>query len=75
VKAAEFLAAVMGFAHARQLNPDRRQSWRNELTANRPSDLDAPSWLWRSVVELLVNHEDAYLDHCRRFALAEDSAG
>jgi hypothetical protein len=24
--------------------------------------LDAPSWLWRDVVELLTDHERAYLD-------------
>jgi uncharacterized protein (DUF2252 family) len=27
--------------------------------------------LWASVVELIALHEAAYLDHCRRFALAE----
>jgi uncharacterized protein (DUF2252 family) len=31
--------------------------------------LDAPSWLWRSTVDLLVSHEGAYLDHCRKYAL------
>jgi hypothetical protein len=29
-------------------------------------------WLWRSVVDLLVVHERAYLEHCRRYALQED---
>jgi uncharacterized protein (DUF2252 family) len=28
--------------------------------------LDAPSWLWSAVVELVGVHEAAYLDHCRR---------
>jgi uncharacterized protein (DUF2252 family) len=32
--------------------------------------LDAPSWLWSSVVDLVAVHETAYLEHCRRFALA-----
>jgi uncharacterized protein (DUF2252 family) len=27
--------------------------------------------LWSSVVELIALHEAAYLDHCRRYALAE----
>jgi uncharacterized protein (DUF2252 family) len=27
--------------------------------------------LWASVVELIGLHEAAYLDHCRRFALAK----
>jgi hypothetical protein len=30
----------------------------------------APSWLWSSVVDLLV-HEKAYLEHCRLYALNE----
>jgi uncharacterized protein (DUF2252 family) len=35
---------------------------------SRTSSLDAPSWLWSSVV--VAKHEAAYLDHCRRYALA-----
>jgi uncharacterized protein (DUF2252 family) len=35
-------------------------------------NLDAPSWLWLSVVELMASHEAAYLDHCRRYAWDED---
>ncbi len=31
--------------------------------------LDAPSWLWSSVVDLLGIHERAYLEHCRAYAL------
>ena len=27
--------------------------------------------VWPSVVELIVSHEEAYLEHCRRFALAQ----
>jgi uncharacterized protein (DUF2252 family) len=41
--------------------------WRKGQNA----DLEAPSWLWASVVELLALHEAAYLEHCRRFALTE----
>jgi uncharacterized protein (DUF2252 family) len=29
--------------------------------------LDAPSWFWSSVVELVAAHEAAYLEHCRRY--------
>ena len=36
---------------------------------HRSSDLDAPFWLWTSIVDLVGAHEKAYLDHCRRFAL------
>ncbi|HEX4112529.1 MAG TPA: DUF2252 family protein [Stellaceae bacterium] len=68
---AEYLAGVVGRAHGRQMDAATRDSWRNDLTKARPSNLDAPSWLWSSVVELLSIHEGAYLEHCRRFAFAE----
>jgi uncharacterized protein (DUF2252 family) len=45
-----------------------RRGWVAELTRNRSKTLDAPSWLWLSVVELIASHEAAYLDHCRRHA-------
>jgi uncharacterized protein (DUF2252 family) len=41
------------------------------LDRNRSKTLDAPSWLWLSVVELMGSHEAAYLDHCRRYAWDE----
>jgi uncharacterized protein (DUF2252 family) len=65
---ARYLAAVVGRAHGRQMTSRHRQSWRAELAKNS-SSLEAPSWLWASVVELLALHEAAYLDHCRRYAL------
>ena len=34
----------------------------------RSKTLNAPSWLWSSVVELIAFHEKAYLEHCRRNA-------
>jgi uncharacterized protein (DUF2252 family) len=70
VRAARYLAFVVGKAHGRQLSPAARQAWRAELAARGPGDLDAPSWLWRAVVDLAARHEAAYLDHCRRYALA-----
>ena len=72
LKAAEFLAAVVGFAHARQLDSATRQSWQSDLARQRSKDLDAPSWLWRNVVGLLMEHERSYLEHCRRFALTAE---
>jgi len=74
MKAARFLATVVGFAHARQMDHPTRAAWRNELGLHRSKILDAPSWLWTSVVELLVSHERSYLDHCRRYAMATFSA-
>ena len=71
VKVARFLATVVGKAHARQMNAAMRQEWLSELGHNRSRTLNAPSWLWSSVVELVAGHEAAYLDHCRRYALGE----
>ena len=49
-----------------------RQSWRNELARKRTKSLDAPSWLWSSIVDLIVGHEAAYLEHCRRYTECPD---
>ncbi len=68
---AEFLAPVVGRGHAHQLTAADRKTWSAELNRNRSKSLDAPSWLWNSVVELVASHEGAYLDHCRRWALAD----
>ena len=67
---ARYLAGVVGRAHGRQLNAGERRAWRADLGKNHKASLEAPSWLWTSVVELLGLHEAAYLDHCRRYALA-----
>jgi len=69
MKAARFLATVVAKGHARQLDADLRKKWRAELRRNRTKKLDAPTWLWTSVVELLVSHEGGYLEHCRKYAL------
>jgi uncharacterized protein (DUF2252 family) len=69
VKAARFLAMVVGKAHARQMDEATRRDWHSELSRSRSKTLDAPSWLWSSIVELVAGHEAAYLDHCRRYAM------
>jgi len=70
---ARYLGSVVGQAHARQMDEGTRRKWAQELECNRSKSLDAPTWLWSSVVELLASHEFAYLDHCRRHALEEPS--
>jgi uncharacterized protein (DUF2252 family) len=70
MKIALFLAGVVGKAHARQMDEATRKTWQDELSRNRSKTLDAPSWLWKSVVELLATHERAYLEHCRKYALS-----
>jgi uncharacterized protein (DUF2252 family) len=67
---AMFLAHIVGRAHARQLSTSDRKIWLAELQRNRSKSLDVPSWLWKSVVDLIAAHEAAYLNHCRRYALA-----
>ena len=69
--AARYLAYVVGHAHARQMDAGQRTSWRAELERHRPRDLEAPTWLWSSVVELSASHEGGYLEHCRRYAMAK----
>ena len=65
---AGYLAGVVGRAHARQMDGATRRSWKAELARNRSKTLDAPSWLWSSVVALIGSHEVAYLEHCRKYA-------
>ena len=66
---AEFLAHIVGRGHARQLEASASDAWLAELQRNRSNTLDAPSWLWNSIVDLVAAHEAAYLEHCRRFAM------
>ena len=69
-RVAGYLAAVVGQAHGRQMQPDQRRDWCKELRRNRAKSLDAPSWLWRSVVDLLMDHQKGYLEHCRAASAA-----
>ncbi len=71
---ARALARIVGIAHARQLDEAMRDAWRSELERGATRSLDAPSWLWSSVVDLVGIHERAYLDHCRRYALGREKA-
>ena len=67
---AGYLAGVVGHAHARQMDQTTRDRWLAELSRARSSQLDAPNWLWASVVDLLSIHEAAYLNHCRDMVTA-----
>jgi uncharacterized protein (DUF2252 family) len=67
---AGYLGNVVGRAHARQMDSATRSGWFKTLGQNRSKSLDAPSWLWTSVVDLMGIHERAYLEHCRRYATA-----
>ena len=67
VAAARYLAGVVGKAHGRQMRADDRRLWLSaNLKGRHPPDMAAPTWLWSTVVSLLVKHEEAYLAHCRQ---------
>jgi uncharacterized protein (DUF2252 family) len=68
MEVAAYLGNVVGRAHAHQMKGDQRERWLQELGRNRPKTIDTPSWLWKSVVELVKAHEGGYLEHCRQFA-------
>ncbi|WP_420997770.1 DUF2252 family protein [Cupriavidus sp. 30B13] len=65
-----YLGTVVGRAHARQMDAAQRRGWSAELRRRRSKTIEAPLWLWSSVMELLACHEVAYLEHCRRYATA-----
>ena len=61
IGAARFLATVVGEAHARQMDRSTRLAWRTAMQQKHTKTLDAPSWFWSSIVELVATHEAAYL--------------
>jgi uncharacterized protein (DUF2252 family) len=69
MEVARYLALVVGHAHARQMDSVARRAWLAELRRNRTKSIDAPLWLWSSIVEIVGGHEVGYLEHCRRFTL------
>jgi uncharacterized protein (DUF2252 family) len=71
VNSARYLAEIVGKAHARQMDAATRRDFAATFKVRKSAQLDAPSWLWSSVVELASAHEVAYLEHCRRYALTK----
>jgi uncharacterized protein (DUF2252 family) len=69
VAIARLLASVVGRAHGRQMDLEARRSWIDTLGKRQTTGMEAPCWLWSSVVDLVALHEAAYLEHCRRYAL------
>jgi uncharacterized protein (DUF2252 family) len=65
-----YLAGVTGKAHGRKMDVRTRASWLAKLKKQHSTSLEAPSWLWSSVVALIADHETAYLEHCRHYASA-----
>jgi uncharacterized protein (DUF2252 family) len=69
VESARYLAEVIGKAHSRQMDAATRRDFSSTFQVRKASRLEAPSWLWSSVVELASAHESAYLEHCRRYSI------
>lgn len=69
VEMARFLAFIVGEAHGRQMDRETREKWCAALNSSRSKTLDAPSWLWSCMLELIASHEVGYLEHCRRYAM------
>jgi len=70
---ARYLGAVVGVAHGGQLSRNDAGVWRRELQRRHGKSIDAPFWLWTSIVDLVGRHERQYLDHCRRWALGHST--
>jgi uncharacterized protein (DUF2252 family) len=71
VRAAHYLAYVVGKAHGRQLDAAACRDWRAAVLSDSADGAEAPSWLWSSVVALAGRHEVGYLQHCRLSAVRE----
>jgi uncharacterized protein (DUF2252 family) len=71
VNSARYLAEVVGKAHARQMDAATRREFASSFNQRKAERLNAPSWLWSSVLDLASVHEAAYLEHCRSYALGQ----
>lgn len=69
VAIARFLATVVGRAHGRQMDADTQKQWCSALNSRTSKMMDAPTWLWACVMELIASHEVGYLEHCRKYAM------
>ena len=68
VSLATNLGHVVGLAHGQQMPSDVAQAWRRDLKARHGKSINAPFWLWTSIVDLIGLHERQYLEHCRAWA-------
>jgi len=71
IRAARYLAYVVGMAHARQMARAERKAWAKDIAKRQDAQIDAPTWLWDAIVDLTASHEAGYLEHCRRYALSQ----
>ena len=67
--AARRLGYIVGCAHARQMDSGEKKAWSRAVTKGSKMT-GVPPWLWSNALTLLSRYETAYLEHCRRTALA-----
>jgi uncharacterized protein (DUF2252 family) len=68
-KLAGFLGGLSGKLTIGKWTETRAPSGDGDLRRSRSKSPDAPGWLWKNVVDLPVDHEKAYLEHGRKYAL------
>lgn len=68
VAVGEQLGEIVGIAHARQLRDGDAERWRAELSRACPRPDEPPEWLWAAIVDLIGDHQSAYLRHGQRVA-------
>src|SRR6185312_11066978 len=52
-RVAYYLGKVVGRAHRRQMDNEATAAWLAELSAHRTKNLEAPSWLWTALIQLV----------------------
>ncbi len=68
IKAARYLAALLGRAHAVQMSQDDRREWAHELERGRSAEANTSNWLRQYLVALMTIYQAAYLEHCQEVA-------
>lgn len=67
---ADYLGAVVGYAHARQLSAEDRQAWHREVVRGRSKTTHAPAWLRDAAIGVMHELDVAYIQHCLRYVHA-----
>lgn len=70
IAVAHYMGSVVSVAHSRQLQPADAGAWLETFRRDNAKNMNAPSWLWAAVVDLVALHEGAYLEHCREHAMS-----
>lgn len=69
-RVADYLGAVVGHAHARQLSAGDRHAWHREVIRGRSKTTHAPAWLREAAIGAMHELDVAYIQHCLRYVHA-----